>query len=1016
MKKAVLIKTAKGVQPGQWKPAVLPTKAAPMVPRQPSSAPGKGLIPFRGLVPTPAPVGSLAQPNVSEPQREQEAGPIDAWGDMSDPYDPFKEMDDQTDWKTPSEQQLGAMDVAACAGTSDPQQPAEVLVQDQWLAEQQQQAPSSLGMRAGMARITQNKLEETNVGKGGIPPGLSWEELIPYRLKGKGKGKGRGWAPPSRYLVSDALASRSDGTMAEVGVDRDETFYGESTMAGGSVGSSFTGTAAPVGSSIKYKEKFRPAPKSSELPIVPKSGEWPTSKPTSPKSGEWPIVPKSAEWPTSKPMVSKSAEWPSSGAWSIPNSAEGPILPWPKPKASAPPISKPFPQQGDAASGGEAGWDGADAGWDGALPEQGGAISGDDAGPPSKFAGDPEFRNFCKFLTVTMQAVRRTVGQVCGAMPLTELPGNFEKQWGVGFEKSRLGLHDLTDLAALLSLFSDSFHVDLDDPTGPTVVIQPYSCKLTAPRQEVTNMLWERAKSLQSQNLLDPISRYDEYCKVEGDRFEESMKADVGIDRGVKRASAEANVLPPKTAKRDCPPPKFPPVGFTMASGGSPKQQKIDMPFPKLPPPAPLSIGSTVVGSMAQGVHIGQQAQDPLEQQRIVQLRAMAQGLHIGQQAQDPLEQQSMLQQRSMAQGVHIGQQAQDPLEQQRLVQQRMLLERETFAASLEREALQKQQAQIDLQRQMLQSQLVEQKERELHLLEQKEREKLLLEQQLRDQQLREQQLREQQQKEYQLREEQHMQQRMREQAIQDQQDYLKKQQEELAQQQQLLEQQRVQVSQPDPRAEQLYQQVHKLREQQREQLMQLQQQQQEQMKHLLGQHGTHLRELQQQQAVQSQQQEELLTAHDGLTPQQRQAHLTQLKDQQLAQQQNLVEQQQAQQHMAQQRLAEQASEFQKEMKQQMHALVQEVGKQQEKLRGSDVSGASASRGVVGAEPTNVSQPAPDFGLPPSSQEGGGQPASTVDLLSFHAASANQQAVDASDPLVSSIVRTSGATAQASTA
>jgi len=123
-----------------------------------------------------------------------------------------------------------------------------------------------------------------------------------------------------------------------------------------------------------------------------------------------------------------------------------------------------------------------------------------------------EFDNFMKFLTLTMQAVRRSVLKAAELQPmrLQDLPNIFERQWGTVFEKSRLGLQDLSDLAALLSLFPDCFHVDSSNQTGPTVVCQPGQTRISPLSEDRTMMLWKRSKDLQPKKLFDCLETFKE--------------------------------------------------------------------------------------------------------------------------------------------------------------------------------------------------------------------------------------------------------------------------------------------------------------------------------------------------------------------------------------------------------------------------------------------------------------------------------------------------------------------------
>jgi hypothetical protein len=111
-----------------------------------------------------------------------------------------------------------------------------------------------------------------------------------------------------------------------------------------------------------------------------------------------------------------------------------------------------------------------------------------------------------------MQAVRRTISKTADKQPmrLTDLPGAFESQWGTMFEKSRLGLRDLADLASMLSLFTESFHVDKSNPSGPTVVCLPGNTQILPPDESMALMLFRRSKELQPRKLFECLDTYRE--------------------------------------------------------------------------------------------------------------------------------------------------------------------------------------------------------------------------------------------------------------------------------------------------------------------------------------------------------------------------------------------------------------------------------------------------------------------------------------------------------------------------
>ena len=123
-----------------------------------------------------------------------------------------------------------------------------------------------------------------------------------------------------------------------------------------------------------------------------------------------------------------------------------------------------------------------------------------------------QFDNFRKFITVTMQAVRRCVNQAAdgGNTPLRvqDLPGKFEEQWGTIFEKSRLGLQDLSDLVDLLEIFPSSFIVDKTNPDAPTVACQPPDNSVRLLDDAMVQMLWQRSQDLQPKKLLECLDTY----------------------------------------------------------------------------------------------------------------------------------------------------------------------------------------------------------------------------------------------------------------------------------------------------------------------------------------------------------------------------------------------------------------------------------------------------------------------------------------------------------------------------
>lgn len=131
-------------------------------------------------------------------------------------------------------------------------------------------------------------------------------------------------------------------------------------------------------------------------------------------------------------------------------------------------------------------------------------------------------------------------------MRLQELPGTFEKQWETVFEKSRLGLQDLGDLAALLSLFPESFHVDSSNPSGPTVVCQPDAGLVCMPNEETLYMLWQRSRDLQPKRVDGTLSRYAENReRIMTDVADKKRAAIEAIEQekakeAAKRAYAEA--------------------------------------------------------------------------------------------------------------------------------------------------------------------------------------------------------------------------------------------------------------------------------------------------------------------------------------------------------------------------------------------------------------------------------------------------------------------------------------------
>jgi len=163
-----------------------------------------------------------------------------------------------------------------------------------------------------------------------------------------------------------------------------------------------------------------------------------------------------------------------------------------------------------------------------------------------------EFDNFRKFVSTTMQAVRRTVSKAEGqTMGLKELPSAFEVQWGTVFEKSRLGLQDLSDLAALLALFPDVFAVDI---ASSTVTLQPGQPGLLPPREDVVALaLWQRSKDLQPKKLFDCVPFYTEnraeaHRRAAGGSLSaaeataaETARLQVEVDRRAAEAKAEAD-------------------------------------------------------------------------------------------------------------------------------------------------------------------------------------------------------------------------------------------------------------------------------------------------------------------------------------------------------------------------------------------------------------------------------------------------------------------------------------------
>lgn len=156
---------------------------------------------------------------------------------------------------------------------------------------------------------------------------------------------------------------------------------------------------------------------------------------------------------------------------------------------------------------------------DGTGPTPGGLeaiLASGPGGPPLRDPGEEisphgeHFDNFVRFMTTTMQAVKRVVQKVAEKQPmkLTEIPGSFERHWGPSFEKSRLSLQDVGDLATLLSLFPEVFHIDTSNPAGPTVVCQPGQAKLHAPNEEVALLLWKRSRDLQPKKLPDCLEAF----------------------------------------------------------------------------------------------------------------------------------------------------------------------------------------------------------------------------------------------------------------------------------------------------------------------------------------------------------------------------------------------------------------------------------------------------------------------------------------------------------------------------
>ncbi|CAJ1337138.1 unnamed protein product [Effrenium voratum] len=160
-------------------------------------------------------------------------------------------------------------------------------------------------------------------------------------------------------------------------------------------------------------------------------------------------------------------------------------------------------------------------------------------------SGNEDYNNFVKFLTTTMQAARRTILRSGRPqMSLKELPGNFERRFGTVFEKSRLGLQDHSDLAALLSFFP-CFLVDRSNPSGPTVALRPGN-KALAPKESVARMLFQRSRDLQPKKLQHILETYQKKSEETKARIAEVTKAkrtarEAQLEQEAKLRAAEAH-------------------------------------------------------------------------------------------------------------------------------------------------------------------------------------------------------------------------------------------------------------------------------------------------------------------------------------------------------------------------------------------------------------------------------------------------------------------------------------------